>query len=74
MLDEVRLHYELLPEYQSSTGAGNGSIDIYVSPNNSRQHHDPDVNSTGWWHVMHIDGQNFRTRTEQINALNSMNE
>ena len=73
MLDEVRMHYELLPEYQSSTGSGNGSIDIYVSPNNSWRNHDPESDSTWRRHVMHIDGTNFRTRTEQINALNSVN-
>lgn len=73
MLDEVRMHYELLPEYQSSTGSGNGSIDIYVSPNNSWRNHDPESDSTWRRHVMHIDGTNFRTRTEQINSLNSVN-
>ena len=73
MLDEVRMHYELLPEYQSSTGSGNGSIDVYVSPNNSWRNHDPEEDGTWWWHIMHIDWQNFKTRTEQINALNSMN-
>lgn len=72
MLDEVRMHYELLPEYQSADGTGNGSIDVYVSPNNQRKYHDPTVNSLWWYHVMHIDGTNFKTRTEQINALNSM--
>ena len=72
MLDEVRMHYELLPEYQSADGTGNWSIDVYVSPNNQRKYHDPTVNSLWWYHVMHIDGTNFKTRTEQINALNSM--
>ena len=74
MLDEVRIHYELLPEYQSSSGSGNGDIDIYVSPNNQWEYHDPTVNSTWWWHVMHIDQNNFRTRTEQINRFNSLQE
>lgn len=74
MLDEVRIHYELLPEYQSSSGSGNWDIDIYVSPNNQWEYHDPTVNSTWWWHVMHIDQNNFRTRTEQINRFNSLQE
>lgn len=74
MLDEVRMHYELLPEYQSSTGSWNGDIDIYVSPNNQWEYHDPTVNDTWWWHVMHIDLNNFRTRTEKVNALNSLQE
>lgn len=42
MLDEVRMHYELLPLYQSSSGSGNGDIDIYVSPNNQWNMHDPE--------------------------------
>lgn len=74
MLDEVRMHYELLPLYQSSDGTGNWSIDIYVSPNNQWEYHDPEVNSTWWWHIHHIDQNNFRTRTEQINSLNSLQE
>lgn len=74
MLDEVRMHYELLPEYQSSTGSWNWDIDIYVSPNNQWEYHDPTVNDTWWWHVMHIDLNNFRTRTEKVNALNSLQE
>ena len=71
MLDEVRMHYELLPEYQSSTGSGNGDIYIYVSPNNQWEYHDPEVNDTWWYKVMHIDLNNFRTRTEKTNILNS---
>ena len=73
MLDEVRLHYELLPEYLSSSGSGNGDIDIYVSPNNQWEYHDPTVNDTWWYHVMHIDLNNFRTRTEKTNRLNNLN-
>lgn len=74
MLDEVRMHFELMPNYMSAGGAWNWSIDIYVSPNNVWQTTNPasgNGDGSDWrWHVMHIDGTNYKTRTEQINRLN----
>lgn len=54
-----------------------GSIDIYMSPNNKWKKADPESDSTGRWHVLHIDGnssyQNRNTRFESINKLNCLN-
>ena len=75
MLDEIRLHFELNPLISNSQDAWD--IDIYVSPNNMWRNVDPDSDSTGWYHVMHIDGskssQNRKTRYEKTNQLNNLN-
>ena len=76
ILDEIRCHYEL---NNLKNASGNylvgqsytGDIDIYVSPNNTWQNVNPEVDSKGWYKVMHIDGVNRETRFEKINALNS---
>ena len=75
VLDEVLCHFELNPLIKNSDNAGD--IDIYMSPNNKWKNVDPEADSTGWWHVLHIDGdsdlQNRNTRYESINKLNCMN-
>lgn len=74
MLDSVKCHFELNTIINSSQDAGD--IDIYMSPNNQWRNVDPETNSTGRWHVLHIDGdsdlQNRVTRFEEINELNCM--
>ena len=76
MLEEVRLHFELNPLISSSQNAWD--IDIYVSPNNTRRHVNPEIDDEWWYHVMHIDGssssQNRKTRWERTNVLNNLNE
>ena len=67
MLDEIRLNYELNPVTSNTW-----TIDIYVSPNNlwSDTH---SFNESDWWyHVMHIDSTNKKTRTEKSNLFNDM--
>ena len=82
MLDEVRLNYELNPHT-----SGNGTIDVYVSPNNLWKTTTPewtwlpknmngywDNDNYDWWfHVMHIDNTNQWTRTEKSNLFNDLN-
>lgn len=69
MLDEIRLNYEMNPNTTS-----NGSIDIYVSPNNLWKDTDPDSpTSDNWYKVMHIDQTNAWTRTEKSNLFNDLN-
>ena len=41
-------------------------IDVYLSPNNTWQNADPDIDATGWYHVMHLNGVNRETRYEKI--------
>ena len=67
MLDEVRMNFELNPWTNY-----NGSIDIYVSPNNLRKTTDSFNTSDNWHHVMHIDQTNINTRTEKSNLFNNM--
>ena len=70
MLDEIRLNYELNPNT-----TGNGSIDIYVSPNNLWKDTNPNSPATDkWWKVMHIDQTNVWTRTEKSNLFNDLDE
>lgn len=70
MLDEIRLNYELNPNT-----TGNGSIDIYVSPNNLWKDTNPSSPSSDkWWKVMHIDQTNAGTRTEKSNLFNDLDE
>jgi hypothetical protein len=82
MLDEIRLNYELNPMTNNMW-----TIDVYVSPNNLWKHTRPEgtwlpanmtvsnytSNSYDWWfHVMHIDGDSHRTRTEKSNLFNDL--
>lgn len=67
MLDEVRMNYELNPLTQE-----NGSIDIYVSPNNLWVNTDPEYQPDWWYKVMHIDQTNAWTRTEKTNLFNNL--
>ena len=54
MLDEIRLNYELNPNTQH-----NGTIDIYVSPNNLWKDTAPtSPTSDNWYKVMHIEQMN----------------
>lgn len=70
MLDEIRLNYELNPNT-----TGNGSIDIYVSPNNLWKDTSPNSPASDkWWKVMHIDQTNAGTRTEKSNLFNDLDE
>lgn len=69
MLDEIRLNYELNPNTQH-----NGTIDIYVSPNNLWKDTDPtSPTSDNWYKVMHIEQENWKTRTEKSNLFNDLN-
>lgn len=75
MIDELRLHFELNPLISSSQNAWD--IDVYLSPNNSWKNVNPEIDDTGRWHVIHIDGdsslQNRNTRYEKTTALNKLN-
>lgn len=69
MLDEIRLNYELNPNTTH-----NGTIDIYVSPNNLWKDTDPtSPTSDNWYKVMHIEQMNWKTRTEKSNLFNDLN-
>lgn len=67
MLDEIRMNYELNPRTLQ-----NGTIDVYVSPNNLRESTNIDYNSNWWYKVMHIEQKNGKTRTEKSNLLNDL--
>ena len=68
MLDEIRLNYEMNPNTSL-----NGSIDVYVSPNNLWTGTDPE--SDDWWyHVMHITQTNANTRTEKSGLFNNLDD
>ena len=75
VLDSVKCHFELNTVISNSQDAGD--IDIYMSPNNQWKNVDPESDSTGRWHVLHIDGdaskQNRNTRYEEVNELNKLN-
>ena len=49
-----------------------GTIDIYMSPNNTWQHSDPDVDPTGWRHVMSLSGINRETRYESMSKMSQL--
>ena len=67
MLDEIRLNFELNPWTED-----NGSIDIYVSPNNLWRRTNSFTEADGRYHVMHIDQMNGNTRTEKSNLFNNL--
>lgn len=67
MLDEIRLNYELNPLTNE-----NGSIDIYVSPNNLWRNTQHFTEASYWFKVMHIDQKNGKTRTEKSNLFNDL--
>lgn len=67
MLDEIRLNYELNPLTDF-----NWEIDIYVSPNNLWRDTQHFVEASNWYHVMHIDQTNGKTRTEKSNLFNDL--
>ena len=80
MLDEIRLNYELNP-----LTSWNGTIDVYISPNNLWKNTRPewtwlpvdmsdyeDDDYDWWYHVMHITQTNIGTRTERSNLLNNL--
>ena len=67
MLDEIRLNFELNPNTQL-----NWEIDIYVSPNNLWKNTHTFTEANNWYHVMHIEQQNSKTRTEKSNAFNNL--
>lgn len=67
MLDSIRLAYEMNPNTNY-----NGSIDVYVSPNNLWESTNPVGDGSDWWyHVMHLSQTNAGTRTERSEALNN---
>lgn len=77
IIDELRCHFELnnLKDENGNylINAGDlGTIDIYLSPNNTWQHSDPDIDPTGWWHVMTLDGTSRETRYESIQKLSQL--
>lgn len=67
MLDEIRLNYELNPLTDF-----NWEIDIYVSPNNLWRNTQHFTEASCWYHVMHIDQTNGKTRTERSNLFNDL--
>lgn len=67
MLDEIRLNYELNPLTNE-----NWEIDIYVSPNNLWRNTQHFTEASCWYHVMHIDQTNGKTRTEKSNLFNDL--
>lgn len=67
MLDEIRLNYELNP-----LTSWNGTIDIYVSPNNLWKSTSVFTEANNWYHAMHISQTNAWTRTEKSNLFNDM--
>ena len=77
IIDELRCHYEL-NNLKDSNGDylidadELGTIDIYLSPNNTWQHSDPDVDPTGWWHVMTLDGRSRETRYEMMSKMSQL--
>lgn len=69
MLDEIRMNFEL----NQLAGNNNGTIDVYVSPNNRWEDTDPDSwEDDKWIKVMHIDKDSLGTRTEKSNAFNDL--
>jgi hypothetical protein len=69
MLDEIRMNFEL----NQLAGNQNGTIDVYVSPNNRWEDTDPDSwEDDKWIKVMHIDKDSLGTRTEKSNAFNDL--
>lgn len=67
MLDEIRLNYELNPLTDE-----NWMIDIYVSPNNLWRNTHSFTEASHWYHVMHIEQKNWKTRTEKSNLFNDL--
>jgi hypothetical protein len=67
MLDEIRLNYELNPWTNY-----NWMIDIYVSPNNLWKNTHSFTEASNWYHVMHIEQKNWKTRTEKSNLFNDL--
>ena len=68
MLDEIRMNFELNPNTTH-----NGTVDVYVSPNNLWKDTNPSNNgSDNWFHVMHITQDSAWTRTEKSNLLNDL--
>ena len=67
MLDEIRLNYELNPLTDE-----NWEIDIYVSPNNLWKNTHTFTEASNWYHVMHIEQKNGKTRTEKSNLFNDL--
>lgn len=73
MLDEIRLHYELNPLTVSGSQVQNGTIEIFVSPNNLWKSTDIVWDWTDWWYkVMEITQTNVWTRTERSNLFNNL--
>lgn len=77
IIDELRCHYEFnnLKDSQGDyllSVADLGEIDVYLSPNNLRQHADPEIDPTGWYHVMHLDGTSRETRYEKIGKFSQL--
>lgn len=67
MLDEIRLNYELNPLTNY-----NWEIDIYVSPNNLWRSTSSFSEWHNWYHAMHIEQRNGKTRAEKSNLFNDL--
>lgn len=67
MLDEIRLNYEL-----NNIAYINGTVDVYVSPNNLWKNTHTFTEANNWYKVMHIDQKNLNTRTERSNLFNDL--
>lgn len=77
IIDELRCHFEL-NNLRDEDGDymvdedDTGTIDIYLSPNNLWQFSDPEVDSTGWYHVMTLSGLNRGTRFEAMTKFSQL--
>lgn len=67
MLKEIRLNYEMNPWTLQ-----NGTIDVYVSPNNLWKSTSVFTEANNWYHVMSLGQTNAKTRTEKSNLLNDL--
>ena len=67
MLDEIRMNFELNPLTDD-----NGTIDVYVSPNNLWKSTSQFTRANNWFHAMHITQDSAGTRAEKSNLFNDL--
>lgn len=67
MLDEIRMNFELNPNTNK-----NGTIDVYVSPNNLWKSTSDFTEANKWYHAMHITQDSAWTRAEKSNLFNDL--
>lgn len=77
IIDEIRCHFEMNNLKDDDwdyliNGGDLGTIDVYLSPNNTRQYSDPTMDDTGWWHVMTLDWTSRETRYEGMQKFSQL--